>query len=194
MSKTAENMNLSISNFLRKVLDEHATSRPASDRPLIALDECSNHPLIHERMLQLVRRGQADGVLELWFNFRRIEDGTVCNFGGNSARFLRDQMDVGSAVKHISSSDSDIVYHLIAHFTNNDRLFILSENTRLNDLGLRRLLREEIAPVLANYHDDRFTIGALFRRGKTPLVDYLNQVESMILSTNYPQGYKEWLI
>jgi hypothetical protein len=97
--------------------------------------------------------------------------------------------DVGKPDKHASWDDEFVVHYLTCLLVNND-VVLLTENTRLDELGLRRLLRDRIGPQL----DNRVSLTGLFRRGKTGYEAYC--VGVIEFATNYSRqgGYHEILI
>jgi hypothetical protein len=72
-------------------------------------------------------------------------------------------------------------------------LILLSENTRNNAGGLRRILNEIVSPALA-LRTDRLSVTALFKKGKTDIVDYCLGVASYVATARLNPGYSEVLL
>lgn len=86
-----------------------------------------------------------------------------------------------------------MVQLLVAHFVTSDNLILLSENTRNNPDGLRRILNEVVRPAL-DLRPDRLCITALFKKGKTSIADYCGGVTAFLEKERQDPGYVEILL
>jgi len=114
-------------------------------------------------------RVQAD----LW-NQRRVRaDGSIRYvLGGLQKRRVplpASDWDWGVPEKGARWDDQMALRMLIGQFYHRSPVVLLSENTRMDRLGLRRLLRERerVAPILDRRIADHLSLTALFKKGRT---------------------------
>src|SRR5262245_31910298 len=94
-------MTTPLQTFLAKVIDEHARSREPIQGPLITVDECLNHPLIHQLITELVMSGVVGASDTLWYQRRQRTDGSYLLLGGGQVpKMLPAGHEVGFPVKN----------------------------------------------------------------------------------------------
>jgi hypothetical protein len=174
---------------------------PASERrtkPLVGIDECLNRREISALVRSLFWKGLIEEADPLWYETRERDGIIVGTVPGGVDRDsqLRGPNslipDIGVPVKHRSWSDFRVIQLLVVKFIRCDNLILLSENTRKNPDGLRRILNEVVAPALAIRHD-RLCLTALFKKGKTSISDYCLGVSDFLEKAHQPPGYLEVL-
>jgi ribosomal protein L40E len=87
-----------------------------------------------------------------------------------------------------------VVSCLLAHFHGYDRLVLLSANFRLNEGGLRSLLRSIAAPVLTERHRQRFSLTVLFKGRKIDIAQYAERVTRVFEHGHFGFGYVERML
>jgi hypothetical protein len=186
-----------IAGFLRDMVRGPASERRT--KPLVGIDECLNCPEISKLTRLLLQRNLIEGSNPLWYETREKYGVVVGSFIGGVKRdslFRKSNQlitDVGVPVKHRSWSDFRIVQMLVVHFITYDNLILLSENTRNNPDGLRRILKEVVRPALASRRDP-LCLTALFKRGKTSIADYCLGVTSFLEKSHRDLCYVEVLL
>lgn len=172
---------------------------PASERrkkPLVGIDECLNRDEISELIRLLLRRSLIEGSNPLWYETRERDGAVVGTFCGGVDRdsMLRKPNplvpDIGVPVKHCSWSDFRVVQMLVVNFITYDNLILLSENTKNDKDGLRRILKEVVRPALAVRHDE-LSLTAIFKKGKTSIIDYCLGVTAFLEKLHQDLGYVE---
>lgn len=177
-----------LSELAAHVVHQAEALRPA--KPYLAIDECLNHPIVNAMVPRLCCANLVSGAGPLW-NQRRIrEDGTIVYAMGGVPRGTKsDHFDFGKPEKHASWDDEMVVRYLTCLLAPHDVVF-LSENTRFDEFGLRKLLRDHVAPTL----DDRVSLTGLFRRGKTTYELYCRGVTEFLIGFGRQAGYQEFLL
>jgi hypothetical protein len=177
-----------LSELAANVVQQAAAPRPS--KPYLAIDECLNHPVVNAMVPRLCCADLVSGAGPLW-NQRRIrEDGSIVYAMGGVPRGTKsDHFDLGKPEKHASWDDELVVHYLTCLLVPHDVVF-LSENIRLDELGLRKLLRDCVAPSL----DDRVSLTGLFRRGKTTYQLYCHGVTEFLMGYSRQPGYQEILL
>ena len=165
----------------------------------VGYDECLNRKEIQTLVSDLCDRGLIRSHAPLWWEQRLRSDGSLLYSYGGVSRSNPTQMaaldgDAGVPVKYQSYEDRQVVDYLVTHFLSYGRLIVLTENTRNNDEGLRRILNEEVAPLLEASENKKFGLTVLFKRGKTQIHDYCVKVASLMETESFDLGYKEILI
>jgi hypothetical protein len=188
-------MTTPLQTFLAKVVDEHARCREPVQDSLIAIDESLNHPLSRQLVTELVTSGVAGAADTLWYQLRKRTDGShVLLEGSRPPKIMPVGHQVGRPVKHWTWPDERVVEAVIARFGVADRIVLLSENTRLNQRGLRRILREEVGPALQQHKLERLCLLALFKKGKSSMPAYVKAVRSTLERIAFVSGYQEILL
>src|ERR1700683_4342087 len=148
------NLHGDIAGFLRTMQIGPKSTR--TQKPFLGIDECVNCKEIAELARRLIKKGLIDSAGPLWERTHERNGVLVCSIPGGVDKdsLLRKPnpllADVGVPVEHRSWSDFQVVQMLVANFLSNDRLILLSANTRDDAGGLRRLLNEIVAPSLAH--------------------------------------------
>jgi hypothetical protein len=169
------------------VLERAKRDRPCE--PLLAIDECLNHPIVKAAVLQACHAGLATGAMPLW-NQRRVRaDGSVCYFWGGIPRDFNAPFDVGKPEKYAIWDDQQVVYCLVAQLIVHN-VVLLTENIRFDAKGIRRLLRDVVGPKL----DPTVSLTGLFKRGKTSHTDYCKGMIAFLGKRKFTGGYREILL
>lgn len=183
-----------IAGFLRTM-----SLRTDSERrrePYLGIDECLNRMEITELVRSLVESGLVHMASPLWYETRESDGVIVCSVPGGIDRdsTLRQPnaliTDIGVPVKYRSWSDFQVVQMLVVNFITYDNLILLSENTKNNEGGLRRILNDVVAPALA-LRPEPLCLAALFKKGKTTIADYCRRVTEFIREPRQDGGYIE---
>lgn len=172
--------------LITAVLREVTIHRPAV--PMLAIDECLNHPLIEATVIQACNAGLANGAGPLWNQRRVRDDGSVCYVFGGAPRDY-DSSFIGKPAKHAVWDDQKVVCCLIPQLLSNN-VVLLSENIRFDKLGLRRILLNIVAPKL----NSTVSLTSLFKRGKTPYRDFCGKVITFLSKRHLKGGYDEILL
>jgi hypothetical protein len=184
-------------DFVARCMRDRAASLPFDSRPLLGIDECANHYAIFDAASDLLREGFSCGTRTLWYQLRQKADGTHLQLNpggpGASQHFPKDE-DLGAPVKHSRFPDTLVAQFLAAQFLGADRVVLLSTNIAKDVDGLRRLLLDEVRPALEAGHRDRFSLLALFKRGKTKVPDYAERIQPALLAHPFAPGFAEVLI
>ena len=75
-------------------------------------------------------------------------------------------------VKYSSFSDRHVAWWLVGGFVAVDRIVFLTENSKNDTDGLRRVLLNEVKPAVDAYHGDRLGLLVLMKKGKTTWSHY----------------------
>lgn len=164
--------------------------------PYIAIDECLNCPDIERLCISLLQRNFTRGSGPLWYQLRIRSDGTKISVPGgvdkNSILRINPLIgDIGKPAEYYSFDDLKVVQGLVASLLGNDRIVLLSENTKNDQYGLRRLLTVLVRDQLSNNHGNRLSLVALFKKGRTPISDYCEAVVKFIQDGYCKYGYSE---
>ncbi|MGE0827690.1 MAG: hypothetical protein AB7G75_37535 [Candidatus Binatia bacterium] len=170
------------------------------EKPFVGMDECLNRQEIIQLTRELLQRGLIDCSSPLWYEMRERDGVITGSFLGGVDRdsswrapnpFIP---DIGVPVKHRAWSDFRVAQMLVVQFVGGyDKVVLLSENTRNNVNGLRRLLKEVVGPAL-DRRPDGLSLTALFKKGKTNINDYCLAVFAYFERGQYPRGYREILL
>ncbi len=166
--------------------------------PYLGIDECLNRTEITDLVRSLVSSGLVHMAGPLWYQTRERDGVIVCSVPGGIDRdsMLREPNalipDIGVPVKHHSWSDFRVTQMLVMEFNTHDNVILLSENTRNNESGLRRILNEVLAPALA-LRPEPLSLVALFKKGKTTIADYCRRVTEFVREPRQDRGYVEVL-
>jgi hypothetical protein len=186
-----------IGSFIRTMTRGSVEQRRS--KPFVGIDECLNRTEIDRLTTRLLRSGRIDSSGPLWFQ-TRVNDGIpIGSFMGGVDRdsaFRRENSllpDIGVPLKHDTWSDFRVVQFLVAHFHSYDRLVLLSENIKKDINGLRTILNKIVAPALAD-REDRPSLTALFKKGKTNINAYTQSVEEFFGQGEFELGYSELLL
>lgn len=178
--------------FLQKLLARDAEPTVArTSLPILSIDECANHPAVRMAAGQAVKAGRVDRVVDLWYQLRQRQDGTHVQLAG---KFRRDavppEFDIGNPVKGHSWPDSNVALLLTAQFGASNRVILVSENTKRDVNGLRRILAEQVAPSLLNGDYNELGLLAFMKRGKTTWEAYADHLLSRICRASVKPGYE----
>lgn len=164
--------------------------------PVIAIDECCDHPMIQDMAIKLLLAGYADRSTPLWNQRRVRKDGSILYVLGGLSKtdIKREDCDQGVSQKGARWDDQMVLHLLLGNLYHRNPVVLLSENTKMDRFGLRRLLREVVAPALSRRADDHLAIIALFKKGKTSYEDYCRRVVEKFVDQRWRTGYDEYLI
>lgn len=183
-------------------LIENASKRieeEAIDYTFIGIDECFNRSEIKILVAKLLNEGLARSANSLWIEQRLLVDGsTLYAYGGVSKNDESTMVllngDIGKPVKYVSYEDLQVVDYLITHFFSYGKIVLLTENTKNNQNGLRRVLNEQIQPALVEHHGDKLSLTTLFKKGKTNTDDYCSKVYEFFEKGEINFGYNQMFI
>jgi len=163
--------------------------------PYIGVDECANSSVLDAAIIQLGNRDLASGAGPLWNQRRERADGELLYVMGGPPRSwpVSDFLD-SKPVKHATWDDEKVVSCLLAHFHGYDRFVLLTANFRLNEGGLRSLLRSIAAPVLTERHRQRFSLTVLFKGRKIDIAQYAARVTRVFEHGHFGFGYVERML
>lgn len=185
---------MNLEQFLRDVLPKHASPEP-NNSILLLIDECANHRLVGKTTHQAVRENIAIASVALWDQLRQKSDGTFVHLTGTPIRgALPAGEEYGLPVKGYSFPDDRIIESAVVRFIMADRIVIVSENTRGNQRGLRRLLQNEVGPLLDTYHGNRFGMLAYIKKGKTSWETYAATLLVRLRSGRVNVGFEYILV
>lgn len=158
---------------------------------MIAVDECLNNKIIKATIIDLCLRDIVGGADPLWSQLREREDGELLVVSGGSKVNSNNSssFDYGIPVKHSSWNDKRVASHALQMLIHSN-VILLTENTKLDKNGLRRVLRDEVEPRLEGH----VSLVALFKRGKTSYEDYLSAVVNFCENEQLCGGYREVLL
>jgi hypothetical protein len=185
-----------IAGFLREM--RLGPSDQRRKNPYLGIDECLNRTEITDLVRSLVSSGLVNMAGPLWYQTRERDGVIVCSVLGGIDRdsMLKEPNalihDIGVPVKHHSWSDFRVAQMLVAHFISHDNLILLSENTKKDQRGLRRILNKVVAPALA-LRPEPLCLVALFKKGKTTITDYCRRVGEFVREPPQHRGYVEVL-
>ena len=176
-------------------LDGISASPTPDAPPYIGVDECANSPVLFNAIGQLSNRNLASGAGPLWNQRRARPDGSILYVMGGLSRSwpVTDFLDSKRA-DHATWDDEKVVSCLLAHFHGYDRLVLLSENVSTEVGGLHWLLKNNVEPVLAQRHRQRFSLTVLFKDGKIDVAQYAARVTRFFELGRFGVGYAEWVL
>ena len=161
---------------------------------VLGIDECLNDPEFVAPMVErLVRSGVIERARPLWYEARILGDGTRVNFLGGVDRNTRSQHELGRPPRPASRwPDEGVVAQLVSHFVRHDRLCLLTKNTKNDRAGLKRILHDEVRPVLEALSPNRLGLLALVQRPGTSLSTYCAAVEGWLSCSAVERGF-HWM-
>jgi len=163
--------------------------------PYIGVDECANSPMLFNAIGQLCNRNLASGAGPLW-NQRRVRpDGSIVYvMGGLSRGWPVSDFLVSRRADYATWDDAKVVLCLLANFHGYDRLVLLSENVSAEVGGLHWLMKNNVEPVLAERHRQRFSLTVLFKDGRIDFAEYAARVTRFFELGQFGYGYAEWVL
>ena len=85
-----------------------------------------------------------------------------------------------------------MVQGLIAQFDGFDNLVLLTADRKLNEGGLTKLLRYQVAPCLKAKHRERFSLTLLYKKRKTSIDTYCAALIAALTESDVSKpGYSE---
>jgi hypothetical protein len=78
----------------------------------------------------------------------------------------------------------------VSYFVTNDRLCLLTQNTRNDAAGLRWILQTEVAPALDALQPKRLGLLALVQKPGSPLSEYCGSVEHWLSTRDVEPGFR----
>jgi len=158
------------------------------ERPrILMIDECCNNVDIAALAERVLRSKDVDGCFPIWDQARVQEDGSVIHVRGGYAEGGSPEFDWGKPKKRHSFPDLYIAQLIEAQVKNTD-VFFLSENTRMNEDGVRMLLRDNTKRE-PNTH-----LVAIYKGGKTEYPKYCEAIELMIHGWEFSAEFEEFLV
>jgi hypothetical protein len=159
--------------------------------PTIGIDECANNRILWSATSRAHSRGLVERVVRLWFQLRQRADGTFFTLTGPAIKgALPPGVDHGEPVKGVSCPDKHIVDCLLVNLVRNDRVVLLSENILYNVGGLKRILLEEVRPVIEAHHRSRFGLLAFMKRRRTTWQSYSDSLIHRLESSGVAVGFE----
>lgn len=157
-------------------------------KPFLLLDECVDNRDVDQAALELFTSGRCAGGTGLWQALRATADGSRFLLAGGVPKGCK-VPGLGLPVKGWSWPDTDVVDLLVAHFTTEDRIVLLTENTKRNQGGLWRLVHEEIKPSLEAHGGGRLGLLVLAKRGKATHSAYAKAVLDRLSNGGVERGF-----
>lgn len=168
---------------------------PGPPLPVVAVDECCDHPEIARLIAKLVQCGLACGADPLWNQKRIAPDGSQSYWlGGLSRQTASILGECSRPAKGFSWDDQNVVMCLVARLFLGVPIVLLSENIKNDTLGLRRLLRQNVEPALTTRIRDGLSLTAVFKKGKTSYPEYCALVHERFKLGEWEPGYREYLL
>jgi len=93
-------------------------------------------------------------------------------------------------VKLHSWPDAYVVLLLLGQFGASDGVILTSENTKKDIGGLRRILAEQVQPVLKTEEFSKLGLLAYMKKGRTPWSAYAQSLLERIRNTGVSPGYE----
>lgn len=163
--------------------------------PYLAVDECCDNTQIRNLISSLMKLGLTLGADPLWDQQRVGPDGSMSYWLGglskDSAKVLGER---SVPAKGFKCDDRHVVAHAVAMLFYGAPIVLLSENTRNDESGLRRLLREQIGPALNSRASEGLSLTTLFKKGKTSYPDYCTLVFEQFKIGKWRPGYSEHVL
>lgn len=128
------------------------------------------------------------GCFPMWDQARIRDDGTWIHVRAGVVNGFPPGEDTGKPAKHASFSDEMVAQTICAHLLSYDVVFI-SENTKLNEKGIRSLIRKAAISLQGGVQ-----LAALYKRGRTSYPEYCNKLKKKIEAWNFDTPYHEELI
>lgn len=158
------------------------------ERPrILTIDECCNNGDIAALAERVLGSKDVDGYFPIWDQARVREDGTVINVRGGYTEAGPPDFDWGKPKKHHSFPDL-LIAQMIEDQVKDYDVFFLSENTKMNEGGVRKLLSGN-----ANRNPNTHLV-AIYKKGNTGYPEYCEEVERMIHGWEFFAEFKEVLL
>jgi len=167
--------------------------------PFLGIDECFNRKEIDDLSISLIRGGLIECSSPLWYELRGSDSEITGSFCGGVSRNspLREPnpliSNLGSPLKGQSWSDYQIAQMLIVNFISYQNIVFLTENIRKDRRGIRNILNKFIGPAL-NERSDSLSLTAIYKKGKTGIIEYCSEVTNIISNGDYLPGYQEVMV
>jgi hypothetical protein len=100
----------------------------------------------------------------------------------------------GQPMKGASWSDEQVLWSVTIQFAGSDTLFFLSENRRGDIRGIRRLLENDLQPVIGTANRSAYNLVALWKNHRTDYDRYAFKVTTIIRTHTPPPGYSAMLV
>ena len=183
--------------FIRDTVGPLLNSRTVSGNgPVLGVDEGLNDKR-HMRPMtrRLVENGVVSMATPLWYQARVLPDGQRINLLGGAVSISPLMPEIGHP-PHPGSSwpDEGVVAHLVAYFLQCDRLCLLTQNARNDSNGLRRILEDEVGPMLDEMKPKQLGLLALVQRPRSRLNDYCISVEHWLTTKEVEPGFRWQLV
>jgi hypothetical protein len=182
---------------LLKINSEEQVSNNLSGPPMIAVDECINKEEVRNTIQDLCKRGLASGYNNVWDQTRIRNDGsevTIMPITGQIKHLKRSGVEVGTHMPRSSCDDQRVVGKVISLLAWFNKVVLLSEDLRLDQFGLRRLLTNHIGPFISGSHQSKFSLTTLLKNSTTSLPDYCDHVKRVFERKDFKFGYVERLL
>lgn len=165
-----------------------------ADHVFLGIDECLKRNEIFRLASDLTENNMIRSSAPLWWERRtRLDGSELYAYGGiskdNASQITLLDGDLGKPVKYSSYDDSMIIDYLITHFLSYGKLVLLTENTKNNENGLRRLLDKQIHPMLEEFSGGKLALVVLYRTGKTDIQAYCDYVYNFIQTWQWKNTY-----
>lgn len=180
-----------VANLLVELLTQHAPPGPRAALPLVGIDECANHPAIRKAIRRALKSDLILLSRQLWSQLRQKSDGTHLWLEGRPPpRDMSGGVEYGLPVKGHSFADVRVAENIAIQFMMADRVIVLTENARGDPEGLKRILLKRFKPVLKQYHQNRFGLLVLMKKGKTGWGAYSNAFLERLDSGSVDPGFE----
>ncbi|MBK7908701.1 MAG: hypothetical protein IPJ78_19430 [Gemmatimonadetes bacterium] len=174
--------------FFRETLSR--VSRPLGAIPMLGVDECLNRRDIEPALSQWVASGTVSQVVPLWYQRRSGPSGEMFVTQGSVPPGEGSELYPSQPIKHTAWTDEDVMCFLLAHFVSHDRIAFITENTRNDVGGIRRLLSAVVAPIMEQHHRGRFSLLACFKKPATTYALFMEGVEQQLEMGSFEPGFR----
>ncbi len=172
----------------KKLVTKISKSPSKYKRPrILTIDECCNNNQIIMLVEKLLAEKLVDGCFPVWDQARVQADGSVIHVRVGYAKGGPPDFDWGKPKKRHSFKDS-LVAQMIEFQLKDKDVFFLSENTRMNRDGVRRLL------LNSPHREPNTHLMAIYKKGKTNYSDYCEKLTQLIEDWVPVKVFQELLI
>ncbi len=142
-------MNLSAEDIERVARSLPEISETKTDRTwMLAIDECENNAAIAAISSLLIEAGLITGSTPLWNQRRAREDGSAFYTVGGAVPESPHDEDWGVPVEGVGWPDTAVVMWSVGLLRSHN-VMLASRNSKLDNLGLRKLLHRHVAPFIS---------------------------------------------
>ena len=99
-------------------------------------------------------------------------------------------LELGHPVKGFSWADEYVAQLLVAQLAASDKVVLVSENTKKDATGLRRILELQVAPAMADERYSTLGLVAFMKKGRTPWTVYAAELLRFLQAGPLPTGFR----